>query len=110
MNSRASLRVEQLFDLPRRTPRAARAGHRPALQCAIAWAATILLTAIDAHAAEQKLGIGLYGSNGHQLSATKLAHHPNVQLVAALPFTLEEELHPLRLLLRAKEQMRAGAR
>ncbi|HUR56241.1 MAG TPA: Gfo/Idh/MocA family oxidoreductase [Opitutaceae bacterium] len=42
----------------------------------------LLALSTSAHAAEKKLGIGLYGSNGHQLNAAKFANHANAQLVA----------------------------
>ena len=41
-----------------------------------------LTAALIADAAEKKLGIGLYGSNGHQLNLAKLASHPDARLVA----------------------------
>ncbi|MBL9198971.1 MAG: Gfo/Idh/MocA family oxidoreductase [Opitutaceae bacterium] len=36
-----------------------------------------------AEPAPRRLGVGLYGANGHQLAAAKLADHPHARLVAA---------------------------
>ncbi len=38
--------------------------------------------ATGALAADKKIGVALYGSNGHQLNVAKLRQHPNAQLVA----------------------------
>ena len=51
-----------------------------------------------ANAAKPPIGVGLYGRSRQQFTA------------APLPLTLEEELHPLRMLLRAKDQLRAAVR
>ena len=49
--------------------------------CVLAVALTPLLSAANS-APAKKLGVGLYGSNGHQLTAAKFANHANAQLVA----------------------------
>ncbi|MBI4622007.1 MAG: Gfo/Idh/MocA family oxidoreductase, partial [Verrucomicrobia bacterium] len=41
-----------------------------------------VLPAFASDRAERKLGVGLYGSNGHQLSAASLAKNPHARLVA----------------------------
>ena len=82
MSSHTGLKVGQVSDLPRRTQGARGAGRSPALPRALACFVAIVVTAIGAHAAEKKLGIGLYGGNGHQLNAAKFANHANAQLVA----------------------------
>ena len=41
-----------------------------------------LIGAAQSVAAEKKIGVGLYGSNGHQLRADSLAKHPHARLVA----------------------------
>jgi predicted dehydrogenase len=48
--------------------------HMLALLCALVFA--------PAAFAQTKLGVGLYGSNGHQLNIAKLAKHPHAELVA----------------------------
>jgi predicted dehydrogenase len=40
------------------------------------------LVAAQTAAAEKKIGVGLYGSNGHQLRPDSLAKHPHARLVA----------------------------
>jgi len=44
--------------------------------------ALVTLTATAATPAGRRLGVGLYGSNGHQLSPSFLANHPHARLVA----------------------------
>lgn len=46
----------------------------------------LLFAAVAARAAEKKLGVALYGSNGHQLVPAKLAAHPHARLVAVAEF------------------------
>ena len=43
---------------------------------------SVSVTALAQEAPAKKLGIGLYGSNGHQISPAKLAKHAQAQLVA----------------------------
>lgn len=43
---------------------------------------TGLASGTEASAPARRLGVGLYGSNGHQLRPDKLASHPHAQLVA----------------------------
>lgn len=54
-----------------------------ALMLAIGLFAVVVL---PLSAAETKLGVALYGSNGHQLTAAKLAKHPHAQLVAVAAY------------------------
>ncbi|MDP3072850.1 MAG: Gfo/Idh/MocA family oxidoreductase [Opitutaceae bacterium] len=58
--------------------------HRRLARCAVVF--VFLFTVAAGFAAEpapRRLGVGLYGANGHQLTAAKLASHPHARLVAA---------------------------
>jgi predicted dehydrogenase len=58
------------------------AGRKSALRYVLASLLMIVALVLPAQAAEKKLGVALYGSNGHQLNVAKLAKHPNADLVA----------------------------
>ena len=60
-----------------------RPGRLPALLCAAAVLCFFApMVAGAAEPAAKKIGVGLYGSNGHQIALAKLAAHPHVRLVA----------------------------
>lgn len=53
-------------------------------RCASVLVSLVASVAISAaEPAPRRLGVGLYGTNGHQLTAAKLASHPHARLVAA---------------------------
>ena len=47
----------------------------------------LVVLAVAGAAEGRRLGVALYGSNGHQLSPAKLAAHPQARLVAVADFT-----------------------
>jgi predicted dehydrogenase len=73
----------RIFDALFENVSAKRAGQTPALRGAFALLCALFVTAASVHAAPaQRLGVALYGGNGHQLNAAKFAKHPDAQLVA----------------------------
>ena len=82
MNAANCRKAGQVSDLPPGESAIPRAGHRPALPRVVGFLLAVIVSTIWTQAAENPLGIGLYGSNGHQITAAKLAQHPQARLVA----------------------------